>query len=98
MPTSRAASSRDRPSSALASASKRALTRPSCSRRAARPPRGRAGGRVGGRGQGGAARPVMLGGGEPPQLGGVAVGADRQRGGHGGFSENNAPATPQKRV
>src|SRR4051812_2211576 len=36
MPASRAASSPDRPSSALASASKRALTRPSRSRRASR--------------------------------------------------------------
>jgi hypothetical protein len=54
--------------------------------------------RVGEREQAGADPTVTLAAGEPPQLGGVAVGADRQRGGHGGFSENNATATPQKRV
>src|SRR4051795_4343597 len=86
MPASRAASSRGRPSSALASARRRALTPP---------PRGAAVGGVGERQQAGADPPAALAAGEAAQLGRVAVGADRQGCGHGGSSGKKASETPQ---
>jgi hypothetical protein len=51
--------------------------------------------RVGERQQAGADAPVALTAGELAQLSRVAVGADRQRCGHGGISEKNAAETPQ---
>ena len=51
--------------------------------------------RVGEREQAGADPAVALAAGEAAQLGRVAVGADRQGGGHGGSSGKKATETPQ---
>jgi hypothetical protein len=53
--------------------------------------------RVGERQQPSADPTVAFTAGKPPQLGCVAVAADRQRPGHGGISEKNPAETPQPR-
>ena len=51
--------------------------------------------RIGKREQPGTDPAVALAAGEAAQFGRIAVGTDRQRGRHGGISEDNATKTPQ---